>query len=131
MTKERPRLKRRDDRETPGRGEKALMAFSVLVSVALFGYVLYEAIVTPQDVPPTAELVSQRTTEEGDVLVVVALVVPGGVGLRDAEVEVKCAEPPPAVTFTNVPSKGRREGEVMCPPGTQDPEVSVSWYVRA
>jgi len=54
-----------------------------------------------------------------------------GVGLTTATAEVDCDTPPPELTFEHVPVDDRRTGYVICPPGTENPTVTVSTWIEA
>jgi len=51
-------------------------------------------------------------------------------GLITATVEANCTDPPAELTFQNVPARSTREGTIVCPPGTRDPAVSVTTWIR-
>lgn len=124
----RPRLKSEDDRHEPNTPERVLMALSAVFTAAVFAYVGYHALVTPDEAVLEARAVSTETQPDGSVHVEIELANAGGVGMRTAEVEVACDEPAPSITFDNVPVASERTGTVSCPPGTEDPEVSVVSY---
>ena len=127
---DRPTLKKEDDRQEPTKGEKAIMAATAILVALLLGYMTWQAIALPR-VSPEATLVSTRTLPSGDVEAIVMLSNPGAKGLRDVGVEVKCGEQPMEITFSFVPAHSTREGTAVCPPGTQNPEVGISFYVEA
>lgn len=122
-------LKREDDRDEPSLTEKIVMVASAVFTLALIGYMTWQVVALPADAEPSAELLGTQPSADGDVLVRIALLNEGARGLREAEVEVKCGEQPPAVTFTNIPAHSRRDGTVTCPAGTTEPEVSVTYWV--
>lgn len=122
-------LKRKDDRDEPTLAERLIMAASATFTLLLIGYMVWQVVALPSDAEPTAELLGTQPSGSGDVLVRVALLNMGATGLREVEVEVKCGEQPPAITFTNIPAHARRDGVVVCPEGTAEPEVSVTYWV--
>ena len=108
--------------------EKVVMVVSVGFTALLFGFALWQALTGPGALAPTVSVVGSQQAADGEVVYTVALGNPGDVGLVSATVEAGCADPPTEVTFENVPADGRRVGTVVCPPGTNDPELSVvSW----
>ena len=127
---DRPTLKKEDDRREPKPGEKLVMAGSALLVAFLLGYMAWQAIAL-QDASPEAALLSTRTLPSGDVEVTVTLSNPGAKGLRDVAVEVKCGDQPPEILFSFVPAHATRKGTAVCPPGTQAPEVGITFYVEA
>lgn len=131
MSGRRTTLKREDDREEASPGEKAFMVLSAAFTLALFGYLAYQGWTAGASSTPEVSVVGTQTLPEGDVLVVVRLDNRGGAGLLEAEVEVKCGDDPPTLAFRNVPAESMREASVLCPPGTQDPEASLVWFVQA
>lgn len=129
MIEKRGDLKMEDDHEGPSPAARVVMVVSAAFTAAVFGYLLYEAV-TAEAGDPYAEVVRTEARPDG-LLVEVRLVNPGGAGMRDAEVEVKCGDPPIAVHFTNVPAEATRTALVLCPPDTQGaPEVGVAWWTE-
>lgn len=126
---ERATLKSEDDRNDPSAIEIAFMILSALVTLALFGFLVYQAASAPQTGEPTAELLGMETLEDGSVLVEVGVHNHARQGLLVVEVEVQCDDPAPSLTFQNLPAEGRRKGTIVCPPGTTAPEVSISGWI--
>lgn len=115
----------------PSTAEKVVMAISVAVTVALFAFVIWQAMSTPTGVAPQATVVGTQSMADGSVEVAVRLTNPSGVGLQIATVEVNCTSPPPEIQFQNVPADDYQVGYVVCPNGTTDPGASVSWWIEA
>lgn len=111
--------------------EKALTVVSVAFTVLVFGYVAWHAVKPPSEVQPKAEVVGTERAANGSVLVYVRFTSPGDSGLLSATVEADCERPPPEVVFENVPAGGREQGVLVCPPGTTNPNVSVSSWIPA
>ncbi len=108
-----------------------MTAISVVVTVLLFGYVAWHAIQPPSDVPPKAEVIETEALSNGSVLVRTQVVNRGDEGLISVTVEAGCDQPPPDTTLSYVPASGREQAVLVCPPGTTDPNVSVSTWVPA
>lgn len=111
--------------------ERFLMATSAAFTVALFAFVVWQAATTPAGGVPTAQLADTDTLPNDDVLVTVTFRNQQDVGLVVATVEVDCDTPPPELTFEHVPADDRRTGHVVCPPGTENPTVTVSTWIEA
>lgn len=110
--------------------ETVVMVASAAFTVALFGFALWHAVAGAGAVPPTAEVVGSQAAPDGGVIYDVQLRNEGDVGLVTVTVSVGCTDPPIEVEFENVPAQGHRSGSVRCPPGTSDPPVTVSTWVR-
>ncbi|MBW3583315.1 MAG: hypothetical protein KY455_09485 [Euryarchaeota archaeon] len=129
MTKKRGDLKRKDDREGPSVAEIASVIVSVVVTISLFGYVIVMAVLAPDGPDLVVEQTSVIT--KGDTVEVhVLLTNKGGVGVRSAEVEIPCDDPPPSVTFENVPASGRRKAVLSCPADAEDLQPEISTWVK-
>lgn len=129
MTKKRGDLKEKDDREGPSLAEITTVIVSVVVTLTLFGYVVFQAVTAPSGPELTVEQI--KVEQKGDsVEVHVLLTNEGGVGVRSVEVEIPCDDPPPSVTFENVPASGRREAVLSCPADAEKLEPEVSTWVK-
>lgn len=117
--------------EGPSAVEKVVMAISVGFTIALFTFVLWQALTTPTAVDPTASIVDAQPMSSGDVRVTVRFTNPGDVGVEMAIVEVDCTTPPTDVEFQHVPAEDYQVGQVACPPGTTEPNASVGWWIEA
>lgn len=106
-----------------------LTGISVVFTVLLFGYVAWQAVQQPSGAHPQVEVVGTEQLSNDSVAVRVELTNPGNQGLISATVEVNCDQPPPDTTLEYVPAGGREQGVLVCPPGTTQPEVSVSAWV--
>lgn len=115
--------------QSPSTAETVLTAISVVVTVLLFGYVAWHAIQPTDSIQPQVEVVETEQLSNGSVLVRVEFVNQGDQGLLSATVEVTCAQPPPDATFENVPAGGVQRAVLVCPPGTESPDVEVSAWV--
>lgn len=111
--------------------ERLLMAASVVFTVMLFSFVLWQASTTPATAEPTATVTETETLSGGDVKVTISFQNAQDVGLIMATAEVDCDTPPPELTFEHVPADDRRTGYVICPPETTDPIVTVSTWTEA
>lgn len=112
-------------------GERILVAASVIFTVVLFSFVLWQAATTPTTAEPTATVTGTETLPSGDVKVSVSFRNAQDIGLVIATVEVDCDTPPPELTFEHVPADDRRAGYVICPPGTTNPTATVSTWTEA
>lgn len=122
-------LKRHHDRDQLSWAEKAFMAVSVLVTLALFSYLGYQAVTAPEVAMPTARIEQVEPQEDGSYVVTVRLENVGGKGLRSAVVDVNCGDPPPSITLDNIPAESHRIAKLTCPPGEPPTEASVSaWF---
>lgn len=110
--------------------EKVVMVASAPFTVALFGFALWHAVAGVGAVPPTADVVGSQPAPDGGVIYDVQLRNEGDVGLVTVTISVECTQPPAELEFENVPAQGQRSGSVHCPPGTTDPAVTVSHWVR-
>lgn len=107
------------------------MAISVALTLALFAFVVWQAMTTPTGIPPQASVVGTQSMPDGSVEVTVRLDNPSDVGLQMATVEVDCTSPPPEIQFQNVPADDYQVGYVRCPGGTSGPDASISWWIEA
>ena len=118
--------------KTPGTAEKAMMAVSVLFTVAVLAYAGWQVVTSPAATPaPEAEVVGTETLSDGRVAVTVQLNNRLDRGLIVATVESQCASPPPSVQFSYLPADSTRTGTLVCPAGTENPSVSVASWVEA
>lgn len=107
--------------------EKVVMVVSVLFTLSLLGFAIWQALTGAGAVAPAVGLAGSEETADG-VRYTVELRNRGDVGLASVTVAVQCTDPPTTLTFENVPAGGRRVGTVVCPSGTSDPTVSiVTW----
>lgn len=116
---------------SPSTAEKVVMVVSALFTLVFFSFALWQVVAAPATGDPTVRVADTRTTAGGEVVVTVELRNTQDVGLSTAIVEAQCTSPPTELTFQHVPSGGRRTGQIVCPPGTEDPKVSLaSWIER-
>lgn len=115
----------------PSTVEKGVMVISTAFTLALFAFVIWQAVMATPGVAPQASVVDTQSMADGGVAVTVRLRNPSDVGLQMAVVEVDCASPPPAVQFQNVPAADYEVATVKCPRGTSNPDASVSWWIEA
>jgi hypothetical protein len=120
-----------DGSPDPSIAEIAVMAISVLFTLSLVAYGGWQMATAPSATTPEATAVASESTPNGGVVVTVRLRNPGDVGLVSATVEANCTTPPPSVQFSYVPAASTREGKLVCPAGTTDPNVSVASWVTA
>lgn len=120
-----------NERQGPPTAEKTITAISVAFTLLVFGYVAWHAVEPPDWSPPEVEVVGAERADDGSLLVHVQFRGSGDRGLASATVEADCAQPPPELTFEHVPAGGRERGTLVCPPGTTDPNVSVSSWEPA
>lgn len=121
----------RGDDQSPSMAETAVMLVSALFTLLFLSFALWQAVAAPAGGTPTVRVADTRTTASGDVVVIVELRNTQEVGLSRATVEAECTTPPTDLTFEHVPAGGRRTGRMVCPPGTEDPKVSLaSWIER-
>lgn len=109
--------------------EKVVMVASVLFTLSLFGFAIWQSLTGASAAAPAVGVTGSEVTTDG-VQYTVELRNEGDVGLVSATVVVRCTDPPTTFTFANVPASGHREGTVVCPPGTADPTVSVVTWVQ-
>lgn len=107
------------------------MAASVVFTVLLFAFVLWQASTTAAVAEPAATVTETEPLPGGDVKVTVSFRNAQDIGLVAATVEVDCDAPPPEITFEHVPAGDRRTGHVVCPSGTENPTASVSTWIEA
>lgn len=119
------------DDQSPSTAETVVMVVSALFTLVFFSFALWQAVAAPPGGTPRVRVTDTRTTASGDVVVIVELRNTQEVGLSRATVEAECTTPPTDLTFEHVPAGGRRTGRMVCPPGTEDPKVSLaSWIER-
>lgn len=119
-----------DDEESSW-AERLLVAVSAGFTLLLLSYVVWQSMMIPVTAEPTATITETESLSSGDLKVTVELRNAQYVGLVMATVEVDCATPPPEITFEHVPADDRRTGFVVCPSGTQQPNVTVSTWTEA
>lgn len=110
--------------------EQAVVVASVLIVVALFGYVAWQATVTTAGGVPTAtvEAVEPMPGPDDDRLRVTArLDNRRGTGLASVGVVVRCGGTERSLSFEHVPAGGRRAGTVLCPAETEPAAAVVTW----
>lgn len=105
--------------------ERAVSVASVAVTLALLGFVAWQAWTVPAAENPEARVVDTATLPNGGVEVTVEFVNDQDVGVVSATVELSCGSPPAEVTFEHVPAGGRATAHVVCPPGSSDPAATV------
>jgi hypothetical protein len=110
--------------------EKAFMVLSTVFTIALFSFAMWQAFTGPGPATPTVGVNEERVAEDGAVIYTVELRNRGDVGLVTVTVEAGCTEPPTELRFESVPASGTREGTVLCPPGTRNPDLSVTTWVQ-
>lgn len=120
-----------DEGEGSAWAERLLMAASVVFTVLLFAFVLWQASTTAAVAEPAATVTETEPLPGGDVKVTVSFRNAQDIGLVAATVEVDCDAPPPEITFEHVPAGDRRTGQVVCPSGTENPTASVSTWIEA
>lgn len=122
-------LKRKDERGGPGALAVALVVASALLTAGLFGFLVHQAVTSSEGTRPEVAVASTERLPGGGLVVTVSVANHADGGFRQVVVSVDCGETPPEVTFENVPAEGRREAEVMCPPGTPGPPDAtlVTW----
>ena len=118
-------------KKRPSTVEKVVMVVSVLFTLSLVAYAGWQMAMTPNTSAPNASVADIESLPNGDVAVTVRLRNPRDVGLISATVESQCTTPPPSVQFTYVPASTTRQGTLVCPPGTTNPNVSVTNWVAA
>lgn len=106
------------------------MAASALLVALVIGYMAWQAVTAPEGGSPQARVVSVEDTLDGERIVEVALRNQATSGLREVTVSVECDEPPPELTFANVPAEGERRGFVRCPAGAEEPRVTIASFLR-
>lgn len=115
--------------------ERIIMVMSVLLILAVLGYLLSQALVTPAAPRPTAAVEAVEPFPADDpeterVRVTISLVNEGGTGVGSVEVRVYCGEVTRSLVFSHVPASGYRTGTVVCPRDTT-PRASVVTWVEA
>lgn len=98
--------------------EKAVTAVSVVFTVLLFAFLAWHALQAPGSTSPQVDVTDVTERSDGQVEVTVVLTNSASEGLLSATVEVDCAQPPPSFQFTHVPTDGREQAVLVCPPGT-------------
>ena len=115
----------------PSTVEKAVMVISVGFTLALFAFVIWQAMMTPTAVDPTVSVLGTQQMANGDIRVEVRFTNPSDIGIQSATVEVNCDSPSPEIDFQHVPADDYQVGYVACPSGTENPEASLSSWIEA
>ncbi len=115
--------------DKPSTVEWAVMGVSVAVTLFLFAYVAWHAVVTPTDATPEATVEGTEMLTDGRVAVTVAVRNPSSEGLKSVTVSADCSNE--SIRFTHVPIDDRQRGTVVCPAGTEDPTATVRDWVEA
>jgi hypothetical protein len=115
--------------------ERAITGASVLLVTLLLGYLLWQAVVTPEEAKPTATIESVEPVSGdgggGDAIrATVALRNEGGTGLTSVAVTIRCGGSERTLEFSRVPAQGQRTGTVVCPPNSE-PRATVTAWVTA
>lgn len=115
--------------------EGVIMVLSVLLIVGVLGYLVSQAVVTPDGPKPTAAVESVEpfpADEPGSdtVRVTFRLDNEGETGLQSVEVEVRCGGNERSLLFSYVPGNGHRTGTAICPQGST-PRVSVVAWIES
>jgi hypothetical protein len=115
--------------------EAVIMVASAVLIVAVLGYLVSQALVTPAAPDPTATVDAVEPLPAGEegpgrTRVTVSLDNDGELGLSSVEVVVECGRTERSLTFTQVPARGHRTGTVVCPQGTT-PTASVATWIEA
>lgn len=130
MTEKRGDLKKKDDRTGTSVAEIVSVTVSVVVVLALFGYVTFKAVTAPDG--PHFQVEQVKVEPMGDeVAVHVFLRNQGSVGVRVVDVEIPCDDPPPSVSFPHVPASGERRAVLICPADAEDLQPKVSGWIEA
>lgn len=109
--------------------ERAVIAGSVVLTVALFSFVAWNAVAGPSEARLDVGVERIETTDDGGTLHEVRLVNPGDRGFERATVVVECGDPPRTLVFEHIPPQSERRATVACPGGASDPSASVvSWH---
>lgn len=111
--------------------EKAVMVVSVLFTLSLITYGGLQMVTTPDGTTPNAAVVETEPLPSGEVAVTIRLTNPGDVGLISTTIAANCSTPQPSVQLTYVPASSTRQGTLVCPPDTTNPNVSVTNWVTA
>ena len=111
--------------------EVAVMVVSILFTAALFTFAGWQMVSGPTTAQPQATVVGTETVANGSVVVTVELRNRQDIGLVSATVGADCSTPPPEVRFEYIPASSNRRGNLVCPPGSETPTVSVSSWVNA
>lgn len=118
--------------QRPSTAEKVTTAVSVLFTVSLFAFLVWQTLQAPAAGSPDATVESVERLPDGRVGVTVVLTNTGREGLLSATVAVDCDRPPPSVQFTHVSVDGRQTAVVACPAGTgQNATANVTVWQTA
>lgn len=108
--------------------ERVVIAGSVLLTVALFSFVAWNAVAGPGEASLEVGVEPIETTDGGGTLQEVRLENPGDRGFEHVTVVVECGDPPRTLAFEHLPPQSERRATVVCPAGADDPSASVvSW----
>lgn len=111
------------------RFEQVVVATSVILTVALLGYATWQMFTIPTAATPQVSVEDTQTQPDGSVRVTIALSNPQDRGLEQVTVKTTCQNKSVLVQFSYVSAGSTQTAYVMCPPGTDNPEVSLSSWI--
>lgn len=118
------------DNSAPSVPQKAVMVISVALALVLLGYAGWQILYGSPPSSPEASVVDTSQLPDGEVAVTVRIRNSNDRGLVRATVEADCADPPPQIEFTYVPSHDTRTATLVCPPATSNPNATVVAWVQ-
>jgi hypothetical protein len=126
-----------NDTEDPSRNDQRARRFEVVVVtisailvVALLGYAAWQTATASGAVSPQTHIKDTTTQSDGSVIVTVSLSNPQDHGLEQVTVTTVCEKKSIPVLFEHVPAMSTETAQVMCPPGTDRPMVSISSWIK-
>jgi uncharacterized protein (TIGR02588 family) len=112
------------------RFEQVVVAISVVLTVALIGYATWQMFTVPTAAAPQVSIKNTEKRPDGNIRVTIAISNSRDQGLEQATVRTNCQNTSTLVEFNYVPAGDTQTAQVVCPSGTNDPEVTLSSWIR-
>lgn len=112
------------------RFEQVVVAISVVLTVALLGYAIWQVLTVSVGTTPQVSVENTQTQPDRTVRVTVALSNSRDRGLEQATVKTICQNTSTSVQFTDIPAKSTQTASVVCPQGTNQPRASLSSWIE-
>jgi hypothetical protein len=112
------------------RFEGIVVAISAILVVVLLGYAAWQTATASGAVSPQTHIEDTTTQSDGSVIVTISLSNPQDHGFEQVTVTTACEKKSIPVLFEHIPAMGRETAQVICPPGTDHPTVSLSSWIK-
>jgi hypothetical protein len=112
------------------RFEGIVVAISAMLVLALLGYAAWQTATASGTVSPQAHIKDTTTQPDGSVIVTISLSNAQDHGFEQVTVTTVCEQKSIPVLFEHVPAMSTETAQVLCPPGTDHPTVSLSSWIK-